>query len=116
MTLILTPARWSVRMAKDEIDIAPVSSEEEDGLMPIRPLRPFEILTYPADFTLEILVAKWDKGEVRSPSLQRRYVWPQARASKLIESFLMGLPVPPIFVYQDRDDSGLLIVDGHQRL
>ena len=77
MALILTPARWSVRMAKDEIDIAPVKSEEEDSETA---LRPFEILTYPADFTLEILVAKWVREEIRSPKLQRRFVWPQARA------------------------------------
>lgn len=113
MTLILTPAGWSVPMATDEIDIAPIPSEEDEGETL---LRPYEILTYPADFTLEILVDKWKKNEVRSPALQRRFVWPQARASKLIESFLMGLPVPPVFLYQDREDSGLLIVDGHQRL
>lgn len=113
MSLILTPARRSVRMAKDEIDIAPVISEEEDSETA---LRPYEILTYPADFTLEILVAKWGKEEIRSPNLQRRFIWPQARASKLIESFLMGLPVPPIFLYQDREEGDLLIVDGHQRL
>ena len=99
--------------AKDEIDIAPVISEEEDSETA---LRPYEILTYPADYTLEILVKKWEDREVRPPNLQRRFVWPQARASKLIESFLMGLPVPPIFLYQDREEADLLIVDGHQRL
>lgn len=100
-------------MAKDEIDIAPIVSEEEDSETA---LRPYEILTYPADFTLEILVDKWNRGEIRSPNLQRRFVWPPSRASKLIESFLMGLPVPPVFLYQDRDEGDLLVVDGHQRL
>lgn len=113
MGLILYPARRSVRMAKDEIDVAPITSEEEDAETA---LRPYEILSYPADYTLEVLVDKWRKGEINSPLLQRRYVWPQARASKLIESFLLGLPVPPVFVYQDRNDNSLLIVDGHQRL
>jgi Protein of unknown function DUF262 len=113
MALNLHPASWSVPMAKDEIDIAPVISEEEDSETA---LRPYEILTYPADYTLEILVKKWEDGEIRPPNLQRRFVWPLARASKLIESFLMGLPVPPIFLYQDREEGDLLIVDGHQRL
>jgi hypothetical protein len=100
-------------MNDDDRLIEQVSSEEQDNEMS---LRPYEILTYPADFTLEVLVSKWEKGEIRSPPLQRRFVWSQIRASKLIESFLMGLPVPPVFFYQDRQDSGLLIVDGHQRL
>ncbi len=113
MTLILTPARRSVRMPRDEIVIESVISEEIDSETA---LLPYEILTYPADYTLEILVKKWVDREVRSPNLQRRFVWTQARASKLIESFLMGLPVPPIFLYQDREEGDLLIVDGHQRL
>jgi hypothetical protein len=100
-------------MAKDEIEIASLKSEEDDSQTA---LRPYEILSYPADFTLEVLVDKFKKNEIKSPKLQRRYIWPIARASKLIESFLLGLPVPPIFVYQDRDDNSLLIVDGHQRL
>jgi hypothetical protein len=113
MGLLLYPARRSVRMPKDEIDLAPVKSEEEDSETS---LRPYEILSYPADYTLEVLVDKWKKVEISSPKLQRRYIWPQARASKLIESFLLGLPVPPIFLYQEREDNNLIIVDGHQRL
>jgi uncharacterized protein with ParB-like and HNH nuclease domain len=73
-------------------------------------------LSYPADFTLEVLVGKWKKGEIRIPLLQRRFIWNQVRASKLIESFLMGLPVPPVFFYQERGTNKLLVVDGHQRL
>lgn len=79
-------------------------------------LRGYEILTYPADFTLEILVDKWKKGEIKVPRLQRNYIWTQSQASKLVESFLMGLPVPPVFFYQDRDDNSLLVIDGQQRL
>lgn len=100
-------------MAKNEIHIAPVKSEEDDLEMP---LCPYEILSYPADYTLEVLVDKWKQGGIRTPRQQRHYIWKINRASKLIESFLLGLPVPPIFVYQDRDDGSLLIVDGQQRL
>lgn len=71
MCLILTPARWSARMTKDEMNFAPLSGEDESDEIT---LRPFDILTYPADFTLEILVSKWNKDEIRSPSLQRRFV------------------------------------------
>ncbi len=99
-------------MGKGEIDIAPVTSEQQDSEAT---LRAYDILSYPADYTLEVLVEKLKKNEINAPPLQRRFIWPIARASKLIESFLLGLPVPPVFLYQDKVNS-LLIVDGKQRL
>lgn len=76
----------------------------------------YEIATYPADFTLEVLRTKWDSGELIIPPFQRGYVWAQAQASKLIESFLVGLPVPAIFLYTERSSERSLVVDGQQRL
>ncbi|MBI3896434.1 MAG: DUF262 domain-containing protein [Acidobacteria bacterium] len=91
----------------------PIASEDADSESP---LRTYEILTYPADFTLELLVTKWKDKEITLAEGQRKYIWPQAKASKLIESFLMGLPVPPIYLYQDPEDNRLKVVDGQQRL
>ncbi len=90
-----------------------IESENDDSQVS---LPAYEILTYPADYTLEVLVEKWRKNDIKVPTLQRGYVWNQAKASKLIESFLLGLPVPPVFLYQDRKDNSLLVIDGHQRL
>jgi uncharacterized protein with ParB-like and HNH nuclease domain len=100
-------------MPKVKDAIERIASEESDNEVS---LKGYDILTYPADFTLEGLIAKWKKNEIKIPTLQRRYVWNQARASKLIESFLMGLPVPPVFFYLERGTNQLLVVDGHQRL
>lgn len=50
------------------------------------------------------------------PEFQRRYVWDQKRASKLIESFLLGLPVPGVFLYKIRSSNKLSIIDGQQRI
>ena len=97
----------------DDRLIEKIASEEGDREVS---LRGYEILTYPADFTLEVLVDKWNKKEIKVPRLQRRFVWTQVQSSKLIESFLMGLPVPPVFFYQDRTDNKLLVIDGQQRL
>ena len=91
----------------------PIPSEQYDSEVS---LQGYEILSYPADFTLEVLVGKWKKEEIKIPPLQRRFIWSQVRASKLIESFLMGLPVPPVFFYQERGTNKLLVVDGQQRL
>ena len=76
----------------------------------------FEIFTYPADYPLEVLVNKWSKQEIVLPNFQRRFVWSQNQSSKLIDSFLKGLPVPAIFLYSDLTTSKLLVVDGQQRL
>ena len=77
----------------------------------------YDIVTYPADFTLEVLVNKItkDPSEIQIPPFQRKFVWTQAQASKLIESFLLGLPVPPIFLYTDAKNIQM-VVDGQQRL
>lgn len=75
----------------------------------------FEIATYPSDYTLEILSAMVAKGEITVPDYQRKYVWTIQQASKLIESFLMGLPVPQIFLYVN-EESIFEVIDGQQRL
>lgn len=76
----------------------------------------FDIASYPADYTVKVLVEKWRDGQLIIPDFQRAYVWTQPQASKLIESFLLGLPVPQVFLYKDRESQKLLVVDGHQRL
>jgi len=49
------------------------------------------------------------------PEFQRNYRWDLGTKSKLIESLLLGIPVPPIFVFQN--ENGVWdVIDGHQRL
>ena len=97
----------------DNVSLEQVPSELEDEQSS---LRTYEILTYPADFTLEVLNDKYSRGQIAIPAFQRGFVWTQIQASKLIESFVLGLPVPAIFLYQDQRDNKLLVVDGQQRL
>lgn len=77
---------------------------------------PFEISSYPADYTIEVLVDKWRTGQLVIPEFQRAYVWNLPQASRLVESFLLGLPVPQVFLYKERQSQKLLVVDGQQRL
>ncbi|MBN3194342.1 DUF262 domain-containing protein [Pectobacterium versatile] len=76
----------------------------------------YEVITYPADFTLEGLVSKYRKGSMIVPGFQRNYVWNIKQASRLIESFLLGLPVPAIFLFTDEVKNEQLVIDGQQRL
>jgi uncharacterized protein with ParB-like and HNH nuclease domain len=56
-----------------------------------------------------------ESGAVRIPGFQRNYVWDLGRASRLIESLLLGLPVPQVFLYET-DRNKFLVIDGQQRL
>ena len=76
----------------------------------------FNIITYPVDYTLEILYNKLERNEIQTPNFQRNFVWTQNQSSKLIESFLLNLPVPAIFLYNEPKTSNYLILDGQQRL
>ena len=90
-----------------------IASEEED----YESAAPnYRIATYPADYTLEVLYQKWRNEEIEIPDFQRDFVWKQVQSSKLIESFLVGLPVPAVFLYNDRDNQKYLVIDGQQRL
>ena len=52
---------------------------------------------------------------MKIPGFQRAYVWDSRRASKLIESLIIGLPVPQVFLYEEARNS-FLVIDGQQRL
>lgn len=75
----------------------------------------FDISVSPADPPLEMLANQVANGDLIIPFYQRKYVWKIEQASKLIESFLMGLPVPQVFFYVNRDDQ-LEVIDGQQRI
>jgi hypothetical protein len=75
----------------------------------------FDIATYPSDFTLSGIVDMWNKVEITIPDFQREFVWNIKQSSLLIESFLLGLPVPPVFFYIDENNSNL-VIDGQQRV
>ena len=96
-----------------ELDLENLGSEAEDyESVPAE----YQITTYPADFTLEVLHNKWKSEEIRIPKFQRGYVWKPQQASKLIESFLVGLPVPAVFMYIDHESQKYQVIDGQQRL
>ncbi|NIB43105.1 DUF262 domain-containing protein [Pseudomaricurvus alkylphenolicus] len=79
------------------------------------------------EFTVEMVVNKYSKGladdtnELFVPDYQRDFVWKEDNQSRLIESLLIGLPIPYIFIAdvqsQDPDlDGRIEIVDGSQRI
>lgn len=60
---------------------------------------------------------RWhDEGDlIVDPEWQRNYVWSRKQASKLIESFLLNIPVPVIYLART-PESKYEVIDGLQRL
>lgn len=67
------------------------------------------------EYTVEFLAEKVRQDEYYVPPYQRELVWPDDKQSRFIESLLMGLPIPFLFLWQ-ANDGRLEIVDGSQRL
>jgi len=63
----------------------------------------------------EVLNLYRDKEIFINPDFQRLFRWDISRKTRFIESLLLGIPIPPIFVYQDEKGVWELI-DGLQRL
>ena len=87
-------------------------SGREDGVAPVK----FDITSYGVDFDVFGLYRRLKRGEIVVPSFQRDFVWTLRKASRFIESLLLGLPVPGIFLASDSDSGELLVIDGQQRL
>ena len=79
------------------------------------PFVEFDISVSPSDPTLELLAQQVARQDIIIPFYQRKYVWKIEQASRLIESFLMGLPIPQVFLYVNDDDQ-LEVIDGQQRI
>ena len=78
-------------------------------------IKEYEITSSPNDFNILTLYNFLESGVVKIPDFQRNYVWDAKRASKLIESLIIGLPIPQIFLYEEARNK-FLIIDGQQRL
>ena len=72
---------------------------------------------YPLDTIETMLDSKQGESKkyILNPEYQRRKRWDNTRKSRLIESFIMNVPIPPIFLYEV-DYSIYEVMDGQQRL
>lgn len=91
-----------------------LDEEYEEAILSIPPERRI-LRTDQYDFSVATLVAMMDKGDVAVPEFQRRYVWSDRQASRLIESLIIQCPIPVIYMNQERDET-FSVIDGNQRL
>ncbi len=120
------------KSAKTEPKSLPQEEDDElvDDLDEAEEVIPFtySITSYGADYPVDSLVKRIESRDIVVPvfnwkqpqettilGFQRDYVWPRSKADRFIESLLLGLPVPGVFLV--KEPSGILLVlDGHQRL
>jgi hypothetical protein len=75
----------------------------------------YNINSWGADLSFRELITMYEEDELLKPELQRYYVWEKPEASRFIESILLGLPVPSVFLANTPHDKKL-IIDGYQRI
>lgn len=74
------------------------------------------IVTEQGRYPLNTIVSMVTSGQyILDPDFQRRHRWNKERKSRLIESFIMNVPIPPIFLYET-DYAVYEVMDGLQRL
>ncbi|MEJ7934963.1 DUF262 domain-containing protein [Sphingobium sp. AN558] len=76
------------------------------------------LVVYSRDWTVETILSQIEKDNIDlNPTFQRRNAWNDAKRSKLIESLIIGIPVPEIVLAEDKDKKrSFIVIDGKQRL
>ena len=88
--------------------------DENEDIAPY-PIENFKLTTTPNDFNISTIISFLDSGIFKIPDFQRNYVWDDKKASKLIESLLIGLPIPQMFLYEQARNE-FYVIDGQQRM
>ena len=106
---------WSVSWNSDTLDSLDQPDLQDDPLL-FWQRKQRELVSSMVDYNLGTLVSLIAGGTIDlSPHYQRRFRWDLTRQSKLIESFLMNVPIPPVFLNED-EYGQYSVIDGKQRL
>lgn len=106
-------------------NIGKLSQESEDNLssffeneieeMYEDSLTTFDIKHWVSNRSFGELIDMYNTEEILKPKMQRNFVWDALKCSRLIESIILGLPIPPLFLLEAEKNS-YEIIDGFQRL
>lgn len=74
------------------------------------------VKTEKSDLPVDTIFSWVSRGKINpQPDFQRYYVWNAVKASRLIESLLLDIPIPVVYVAEEANKS-LSVVDGQQRI
>lgn len=103
----------------------PDSNDSDDGIegedtssgeRTLKPWDPAQIRITTKNFSLREIVEQIKEGEIDlAPDFQRDYVWKKRQRTRLVESILLGIPLPAFYFNQEAEGT-YQIVDGVQRL
>jgi len=90
--------------------------EDEDDIQ--RQISFKDAVVLNADWTIETINLQIKKGNIDlQPGFQRRSAWDDKRKSRLLESIIVGMPVPNIVLAENKEHRGrFIVIDGKQRL
>lgn len=74
------------------------------------------VMSYGANMTAQSLVERMDSGDIYVPPVGPGYGWSRSRASRFVESLMLGLPVPGICLFRETERGRHMILDGQHRL
>ncbi len=103
----------SIELKNLEVEVEDLPTEDDTREVP---QQRYAISSYGADYPVDGLVKRMREGSIYVPEFQRGFVWDLKDGSRFVESLLLGLPVPSIFLSKEPDSGKLLVVDGQQRL
>ncbi len=108
----------TVKDVTPDEDLDGLDSAEDAGSQPgtVKPWDPGKIRITTKSFTLREVVDQIGDGDIDlSPDFQREYVWKSRQRTRLIESILLGIPLPA-FYFNQLESGTYQVVDGVQRL
>jgi len=100
-------------------DYALIPNDQQEGEEDLQTKITFkDAVVMNADWTIETIDTQINKGNINlQPGFQRRVAWDDVRKSRLIESIIVGMPVPNIVLAENKDHRGrFIVIDGKQRL
>jgi len=105
-TALLPQDNQQVEIEGIDLEASPLSLEPDKRT----------IYTGSADPEIESLYGKWKKGKlILQSEFQRQFVWDSIKASRLIESVLLSVPLPIIYLAEG-PSGNISVIDGQQRL
>lgn len=102
--------------AEEDTENTPSGVEEDTEDAPYRSKAARRVQTQPYDYAVRSLMDMIVDGDlILNPEYQRNYRWDDEKASRFIESLILNIPVPVIYLSEEAD-TRLTVIDGQQRL
>ncbi len=112
----MTEPEFAEGSTNEDLDGLDVAEDGSSGAARVKPWDPVKIRITTKSFTLREVVDQIADGDIDlSPDFQREYVWKARQRTRLIESILLGIPLPAFYFNQAKNGT-YQVVDGVQRL